>query len=102
MAEQRLIDANKFAEAWNQDSQIGKTMRAVIAEQPTINPESLPIVKELQEQLEKVTAERDKIKQMAKETCEFCMSLTRRSGLLPGCEICPLNGLRRRKWKRKI
>ena len=50
MAEQRLIDANTFAEAWNQDSQIGKTMRAVIAEQPAIDPETLPIVRRLREE----------------------------------------------------
>lgn len=59
MAEQRLIDANTFAEAWNQDSQIGKTMRAVIAEQPTIDPETLPIVRQLREELARVKAERD-------------------------------------------
>lgn len=89
-------------------------------EAPTIDPETIPTVQELraeidrltnngkqdlwaverkraenlESELEKVTAERDKIKQMAKETCEFCMSLTRRSGVLPGCEICPLNGLK--------
>lgn len=51
MAEQRLIDANTFAEAWNQDSQIGKTMRAVIAEQPTIDPETIPLVRQLREEL---------------------------------------------------
>ena len=59
MAEQRLIDANTFAEAWNQDSQIGKTMRAVIAEQPTIDPETLAVVRQLREELARVTAERD-------------------------------------------
>lgn len=62
MAEQRLIDANTFAEAWNQDSQIGKTMRAVIAEQPTIDPETLPIVRQLREELARVTAERDALR----------------------------------------
>lgn len=70
----------------------------IVDSQPTIELENLPVVKELREQLEKVTAERDKIKQMAKETCEFCMSLTRRSGVLPGCEICPLNGLRKGEY----
>lgn len=61
MAEQRLIDANTFAEAWNQDIQIGKTMRAVIAEQPTIDPETLPIVRQLREELERVKKDRDAV-----------------------------------------
>ena len=52
----RLIDANTFADAWNQDSQIGKMMRAVIAEQPTIDPETIPIVRQLREELAMVTA----------------------------------------------
>lgn len=62
--EQRLIDANTFAEAWNPDSQIGKTMRAVIAEQPTIDPETIPLVGQLREELARVTAERDDYKEL--------------------------------------
>lgn len=73
MTEQRLIDANTFAEAWNQDSQIGKTMRAVIAGQPTIDPESLSIVRQLREELARDTAERDGLLKEIHGTCKTCM-----------------------------
>ncbi len=46
-----------------------------IESSPTIDPETLPIVQELREQLDKVTAERDAaiadLKQ-AKAGCDFC------------------------------
>ena len=55
-----------------------------IDDQPTIDPETLPIVRELREELERVTAERDAIKRDIEEAmkiselefpgflCEFC------------------------------
>lgn len=36
-----------------------KKMKSVIENQPTIDPESLPIVRQLREELERVTKERD-------------------------------------------
>lgn len=68
MAEQRLIDANNlgigmayqsefypnyFAIGWN------SALKAVTEISPTIDPETLPIVRQLREELERVTAERD-------------------------------------------
>ena len=42
----RIIDADAFKEGWN-DSVLGNTMRMVIDGQPTIDPESLPVVQQL-------------------------------------------------------
>lgn len=58
MSEQRLIDANAFKECWK-PGVIGDTLRRVIDDQPTIDPETLPIVQELRAELERVTEERD-------------------------------------------
>ena len=43
----RLIDADSFRSCWNSDSVIGATMQKVIDELPTIDPETLPIVRQL-------------------------------------------------------
>lgn len=68
MAEQRLIDANNlgvgkanpdafeckdYVYGWN------SALQAVTDTSPTIDPETLPIVRQLREELAKVTAERD-------------------------------------------
>lgn len=61
--EQRLIDANKLKGDLNKlpmMSNWGESFVPVlIDDQPTINPETMPIVQELREKLEQVTAERD-------------------------------------------
>lgn len=49
----RLIDAGAFKEGWN-DSVLGNTMRMVIDGQSTIDPESLPVVKQLRAELERL------------------------------------------------
>ena len=63
MAEQRLIDSNKLKVDLSKlpvMSNWGEAfMPTLIDDQPTIDPETLPIVRELREQLAKVTAERD-------------------------------------------
>lgn len=51
MSEQRLIDANAFKECWK-PGVIGDTLRRVIDDQPTIDLETLPIVRELREKLD--------------------------------------------------
>lgn len=56
MAEQRLIDANAFKDCWK-PGVIGDTLQRVIDEQPTIDPETLPIVKELCEQVKSLQTE---------------------------------------------
>lgn len=82
MSEPRLIDANEIVEvaerawnAWNlamatQDTNQGinkvlkrqelcKAVKAVAEGAPTIDPENLPIVRQLREELERVTKERE-------------------------------------------
>ena len=45
----------------------------VVADCPTIDPESLPIVQQLRAELARVTAERDKIAQYELDACdEYC------------------------------
>lgn len=69
MVEQRLIDANALTVDLTYDF-TGRPMnghrkttfadiRGMILCQPTIDPETLPIVRQLREELAKVTAERD-------------------------------------------
>lgn len=65
MAEQRLIDANKilYHQAWESGSMEpaneGVALMSEVQAMPTIAPEALPIVRQLREELERVTAERD-------------------------------------------
>lgn len=55
----RLGDLDAFKNQWNADSYVGKLMRAAIDSFPTIDPEDLPAVRELREQLAKVVEERE-------------------------------------------
>lgn len=65
LAEQRLIDANKilYHQAWESGSMEpaneGVALMSEVQAMPTIDPEALPIVRQLREELERVTAERD-------------------------------------------
>lgn len=79
MAEQRLIDANIMAEDESEayisaqtsgkispitqglNSVVHRKIQQLIADTPTIDPETLPIVRQLREELERVTAERDAV-----------------------------------------
>ena len=79
MAEQRLIDATDLIARGN--ASFGGVSDAVLLKkkfvdaQPTIDPEALPIVRQLREELERVTAERDAaVKQLSevedRDTCK--------------------------------
>lgn len=58
---------------------------------PTIDPESLPIVRQLRAELERVTAERDKIAQYELDACgEYCFGDS--STGIPECEWLDSNG----------
>ncbi len=77
MAEQRLIDANKilYHQAWESGSMEpaneGVALMSEVQAMPTIDPEALPIVRQLREELERVTAERDAaIKELDEVTSE--------------------------------
>ena len=77
MAEQRLIDANKilYHQVWESGSMEpaneGVALMSEVQAMPTIDPEALPIVRQLREELERVTAERDAaIKELDEVTSE--------------------------------
>lgn len=64
MAEQRLIDANKLIEKCENLYMRGHVLfhgvtAFTIENAPTIDPETLPIVRQLREELARVTVERD-------------------------------------------
>lgn len=95
----RLIDSDAevygYVETWICDcSEFGRqSVMAVedISYLPEIDPETLPIVLELREKLERVTKERDEALQRITNACEFCRSA--KDEALPMCEAgykCPL------------
>jgi hypothetical protein len=60
----RLIDAERFEELFNQQVDLGATdlfdaVEDALQDTESIDPETLPIVKELRKELERVTRERD-------------------------------------------
>lgn len=73
MAEQRLIDANKilYHQAWESGSMEpaneGVALMSEVQAMPTIDPEALPIVRQLREELARVTAERDAAQRLLAE-----------------------------------
>lgn len=75
MSKQRLIDANALREDWLENGENEyvydtNSFLSSIDDQPTIDPETLPIVRQLREQLERVMAERD----VALRDCAFAES----------------------------
>lgn len=96
MAEQRLIDANnlgvgkanpdaferkEYAYGWN------NALQAVTYGAPTINPESLPVVRKLRKELARVTAERDAAVEQLRGYCPACKNYTENHCEGP-CEDC--------------
>ena len=64
MDEQRLIDANALREDWLENGENEyvydtNSFLESLDDAPTIDPETLPIVRQLREDLARVTAERD-------------------------------------------
>ena len=79
MAEQRLIDANALLDKQESLYMKGHVLfhgvtAYAIENAPTIDPEALPIVRQLRAELARVTAERDAaVEQLSElECCEFC------------------------------
>lgn len=79
MAEQRLIDANALRENWLENGENEyvydtNSFLESLDDAPTIDPETLPIVRQLRAELARVTAERDAaVEQLSElEYCEFC------------------------------
>lgn len=82
--EVRLIDANKLKkvfEKWWDEMELDSIKACIfeLNEQPTIDPETLPIVQELRKELERVTRERNAaikdLKECAVENymeCNYC------------------------------
>lgn len=120
----RLIDANKFLK-WLDVGHLRNPSEICLSEinvknmidlQPTIDPESLPIVfelrreidrlvndgkqdlwaverkrrEEVEEELELVKKERDDYKEKVIEVCKLCRMLCVESDTVPGCDICPI------------
>lgn len=86
MSEQRLIDANALLQYMSDmEVQTGKKcctqavkscieefFPQVVFDQHTIDPETLPIVRELREKLERVTAERDELASLSGKLVVLC------------------------------
>lgn len=91
MAEQRLIDANSLKVLFEHEYRHNKQFKQssvwrawqgaiqLLYDQPTIDPETLPIVQQLRKELAKVTAERDAavsdledIMAYNSDTCQLC------------------------------
>lgn len=110
---QRLIDANKIpnykykvaARAGDKESlcEFRVAHWKDIEEMPTVDPETLPIVQELREQLKRVAQERDAAVEQLRGDCEKCAYYkVTWNGCTPDFE-CPLSDrcLNRDMWKWK-
>ena len=73
----RLIDADSFRNCLNSDSVIGATMLSAIDEQPTIDPETLPIVRQLRKELNKVKEEMDEVADLCGKLIVLCEAFNR-------------------------
>ena len=72
MAEQRLIDANALREDWLQNGENEyvydtNSFLSSLDDAPTIDPETVPIVRQLRAELARVTAERDAAQRLLAE-----------------------------------
>ena len=96
MAEQRLIDANKilYHQAWESGSMEpaneGVALMSEVQAMPTIDPEALPIVRQLREELALITHQRDVYKSVferitAHGDCNDC-------GKVKECQFAPKCG----------
>jgi hypothetical protein len=77
MSEQRLIDANELLEDIESSKEnhgmvqiIADMLTRYVKRVPIIDPETLPIVQELREKLERVTAQRDELFKMLNDVCK--------------------------------
>lgn len=99
MSEQRLIDANALKEK-EQYIPCGNGLlfhgvtAATIDAMPTIDPETLPIVRDLRAELERVTRERDELIRDMKifgSGCYSCKHFDRSNGKCRAEELCGVN-----------
>ena len=110
MAEQRLIDANALREDWLENGENEyvydtNSFLSSLDDAPTVDPETLPIVLKLREELKKVTAERDAVvKDRAEladfelEVCgQFCLG-DRETGIFP-CAWFVGENCKLREWR---
>lgn len=115
LAEQRLIDANNlgvgkanpdaferkdYAYGWN------SALQAVTEASPTIDPETLTVVRQLREELDRVTAERDAAVEQLHGYCFACKHYTpyHNDGLCATCKherACfkPWDAVDRWQWR---
>lgn len=109
MSEQRLIDVDALKEK-EQYIPCGNGLlfhgvtAATIDAMPTIGPETLPIVRELQEKLERVTAERDAAIKDRAELADFKLTVCEqfcfgdRKHNIPPCEWNRFGRCKLREW----
>lgn len=110
MSEQRLIDANVLRDDWLENGENEyvydtNSFLSSLDDAPTIDQETLPIVRELREKLELVTKERDAaIKDRAEladfelEVCEqFCFGDRKHN--IPPCEWNRFGRCQLREWR---
>ena len=67
------FERKDYAAGWN------SALQAISEAAPTIDPETLPIVRQLREELARVTAERDSFKEMlyGERPCSLCEKYTK-------------------------
>lgn len=92
MAEQRLIDANILLDKCESLYMRGHILfhgvtACTIENAPTIDPETIPVVRQLREELARVTAERDAAVEQLRGYCPACKSYTKNHCEWP-CEDC--------------
>ena len=63
----KVFNDKGFAAGWN------SAIQAIIETSPAVDPETLPIVQELREQLAKVTAEKDALLKEVAGECGLCL-----------------------------
>lgn len=94
----RLIDADKvgngMAETWQK-----AIVRLEVEQCATIDPETLPIVQELKQQLAEVTKERDAAVNALENVAMFDDSLCRYCALSDKCGIDQSESCMRFEWK---
>lgn len=111
MAEHRLIDANALRKYWLENGENEyvydtNSFLTSLDNAPTIDPESLPVVRQLREELARVTAERDAAVEQLHGYCFACKHYTpyHNDGLCATCKherACfkPWNAVDRWQWR---
>lgn len=111
MAEQRLIDADALREDWLENGENEyvydtNSFLSSLDDAPTIDLETIPIVRQLREELARVTVERDAAVEQLRGKCGACKHYTayHNDGLCATCKyekacIKPWDAVDRWEWR---